>query len=54
MRKILHEVVNNIKNTDEDILNERLKVAENSTFAQAINYILTEESNKCHEAKEKI
>ena len=44
MRKILNEVVNNIKSTDQDILNERLKIAENNTFSQTINHILAEES----------
>lgn len=54
MRKILNEVVNNIKNTDEDVLNERLKIAENNTFSETINHVLLEESRKCQEAKEKI
>lgn len=50
MRKILNEVVNNVKSTDQDILNERLKIAENNTFSETINHILAEESHKCHEA----
>lgn len=54
MRKILNEVVNNIKNTDEDVLNERLKIAENNTFSETINHVLLEESRKCQEANEKI
>lgn len=54
MRNILNEVVNNIKSTDQDILNERLKIAETNTFSETINHILTEESRKCQEAKEKI
>lgn len=54
MRKILNEVVNNIKSTDQDILNERLKIAENNTLSETINHILTEESCKCHEADAKI
>ena len=54
INKILNEVVNNIKSTDQDILNERLKIAENNTLSETINHILTEESCKCQEAKEKI
>lgn len=50
MRKILNEVVNNVKSTDQDILNERLKIAENNTFSETINHILVEESRKCQEA----
>lgn len=54
MRQILNEVVNDIKSTDQDVLNERLQIAENNTFSETINHILVEESHKCQEAKEKI
>lgn len=50
MQQILNRVVNNIKSTDQDILNERLKIAENNTFSETINHILVEESRKCREA----